>query len=541
MTATPSEPTEATRSKVQALDAWLEYGSELLNPILIKESRQSLKSRQFVITFGLLLLCVWGWTAISVASIQSSGVRADAGVNVFPGYLFILVVPLMVIVPFSAFRSLAGEREDGTYELVSITSLAAPHIIRGKLASAMLQVMVYFSVTAPCIAFTYMLRGIDLGTITVTLGYTMLFSFALTCTALLLAASVRSIHWQILMTVITLVSLSIAAFTWMAFLIDGPSLLRRGVDFRDPDTWEINGFLISMLIVLSLLFLTAAVAQLRFASDNRSTRLRIMLLVVQSVFLGWMVYLTQSHDEEELLFVMSITGTVFWAIAGAMMTGERPVLSPRVRRSLPESFLGRMAFTWFNPGSASGYVFAVVNAASVYLAMLFLYAQHSSSNWFYPRMMLGAGLGVLYMAAYLGLGNLLLNLLRRHAQFSPIVALMIQSLLAVSGIMAPMLMHLVIFWNQRLEYSALQVSNWFWTIGHVSFRRTSLTIDAFAILLAVGGAAGLMFVINLLLAARQVRALREETPERVLAEERAIKGIPDAPPQPEAPRNPFED
>ena len=38
------------------------------------------------------------------------------------GYYCILAFPLLVIVPFSAFRSLAAEREDGTYELLSITT-----------------------------------------------------------------------------------------------------------------------------------------------------------------------------------------------------------------------------------------------------------------------------------------------------------------------------------------------------------------------------------------------------------------------------------
>ena len=81
------------------------------------------------------------------------------------GYYAVLSVPLLIVVPYAAFRSLAGEWEDGTFELLSITALSARQIVTGKLASAILQMMVYYSALAPCIAFTYLLRGIDIITV----------------------------------------------------------------------------------------------------------------------------------------------------------------------------------------------------------------------------------------------------------------------------------------------------------------------------------------------------------------------------------------
>jgi len=61
-------PPPATRhyspGRAERLLVWL---GERLNPILVKEARQSLKSRQFVITFGLLLLCGWVWSFLGVA------------------------------------------------------------------------------------------------------------------------------------------------------------------------------------------------------------------------------------------------------------------------------------------------------------------------------------------------------------------------------------------------------------------------------------------------------------------------------------------
>ena len=95
------------------------------------------------------------------------------------GYFVVLCVPVLLIVPFAAFRSIAAEREDGTFELLSITSLSSWQIVTGKLGSAIIQMLVYFSALAPCIAFTYMLRGIDLPSIAFLLFYTFTASVVL--------------------------------------------------------------------------------------------------------------------------------------------------------------------------------------------------------------------------------------------------------------------------------------------------------------------------------------------------------------------------
>jgi hypothetical protein len=100
---------------------------------------------------------------------------AEGAEMLFPYYL-ILAFALLVVVPFGAFRSLAAELEDHTYELLSITTLGARQIISGKLASSFLQMLVYLSAIAPCIAFTYLLRGVDIRTILMLIFDTVLAS-----------------------------------------------------------------------------------------------------------------------------------------------------------------------------------------------------------------------------------------------------------------------------------------------------------------------------------------------------------------------------
>ena len=87
-----------------------------LNPILVKEARQAMKSRQFVVTFSLLLICGWLWTVLFVVSGLPAIFFAPVGPGVLVGYYVVLSVPLLIVVPYAAFRSLAGEWEDGTFE-----------------------------------------------------------------------------------------------------------------------------------------------------------------------------------------------------------------------------------------------------------------------------------------------------------------------------------------------------------------------------------------------------------------------------------------
>src|SRR6476619_5295747 len=138
-----------------AVERFLVYAGDWLNPILVKETRQALKSFQFTVTFILLLIACWIVTMGGVAIVGPRIFLAAEGGSLMLWYYGILAFPLAVVVPYEAFRSLAAEREDNTYDLLSITTLRSRQIIAGKLGSAVVQMAVYFSAITPCIAFTY--------------------------------------------------------------------------------------------------------------------------------------------------------------------------------------------------------------------------------------------------------------------------------------------------------------------------------------------------------------------------------------------------
>src|SRR6185437_11493038 len=97
--ALPVEQAPAARSAAwrDRLEGGLVWLGDRLNPILVKETRQALKSRQFVVTFILVLFLAWAWSIFGVAIIGPSIRYAASGLYMFNGYYVILAVPLMVI------------------------------------------------------------------------------------------------------------------------------------------------------------------------------------------------------------------------------------------------------------------------------------------------------------------------------------------------------------------------------------------------------------------------------------------------------------
>src|SRR3954451_19814447 len=73
-------------SRVEAL---LDGIGDRLNPILVKEARQAMKSRQFVVTFSLLLIGGWAWTVLFIAAGIPAIYYSPVGPALLRGYFLV--------------------------------------------------------------------------------------------------------------------------------------------------------------------------------------------------------------------------------------------------------------------------------------------------------------------------------------------------------------------------------------------------------------------------------------------------------------------
>lgn len=360
-----ADSTSSLEFQVSKLDSILDPLSDWFSSILIKEARQAVKSRQFVWTYVLQLVLVAVWTATGFAWIEN-----DLGIGLLVGYFIILGFPLAVIIPFSGYRSLAREFEDGTIRLISITTMKPRQIVLGKLGSALIQLVMYLAVLAPCICFTYLLQGVSIGTIFLGLSFSVGGSIFLTIFGLFLAGSFRSRALGVGVSVVFSIALGFVYFLWIVFCFEMSEGRMGG--FGSEEYILATGFIFSVGST-ALILLASVVAQISFPSDNRSTLIRIMMLIQQTLFFAWMCQLISLEpffpDAPKVLLM--VTGH-YWLLMGFMMCGESSDLSRRVRRSLPESLVGRLFLSLLMPGSGRGFLFALANIWAAFLFVILL-------------------------------------------------------------------------------------------------------------------------------------------------------------------------
>ena len=318
--AGPAETAAAPVALWDRVEALLLRASDRLNPILVKEARQALRSRQFVITFFLMLAAGWLWSIIGLASIGPAVYYTAEGPQMLFVYHLILSFPLLVVAPYAAFHSLSSERNDRTYELLSITALGARQILSGKLCAIALQMIVYLSAIFPCLAFTYLLRGLDIFTILLVVAYTCGLSLALSVTGLLLGAIAPLRQRHIGLSVVLAVVL-FGAF-WADNLWTSQIVYFGGLTIETPNFWTIQFVLLTTFLNYFAIMFLAARSQLLTVSENRSTALRRALVVAQLSFVTWIAWAQMTWGGDELVFVLIYFSAVGWFAAGMFLTGE---------------------------------------------------------------------------------------------------------------------------------------------------------------------------------------------------------------------------
>jgi hypothetical protein len=523
-----------------AVERFLVFAGDWLNPILVKETRQALKSFQFTVTFVLLLIACWIVTMGGVALVGPRIYYAAEGSTLMLWYYGILAFPLAVVVPYAAFRSLAAEREDNTYDLLSITALRPRQIISGKLGSSVVQMGVFFSAITPCLAFTYLLRGIDLPTIALLVAYLFFWSLGLSMIGILLATLTKRRFAHVFLSV-GFVGVLLWLF-WKAIIEMSIPMIQLSYSYLGSSDFWIGVLIIATFYVtLFALAYFAASGMITFASENRSTPLRICMLVQAGAIVGWMAFAwIQSGYELFVVVILAMIAVIYWYVMGTMLTAERPGMSQRVKRRLPQSMLGRMFFSWLNPGPASGYMFVVASAMAVailcFLAMLFSTrtgpsgARSPNPDEVFYLLVIGWS----YLVAYLGIGLLVIGMLRQFAVVTMLACVLIHFLLLLGGFGIPYAIKSMSMELRDADYTFLQITDPFWSLYHVAC--DGVILDTFKLLVIIPSVAICVLLANLPNVIRELRVVREAAPKRVLEDEAELHPLPET-----LPSNPWDE
>ncbi|MCH8830484.1 MAG: ABC transporter permease, partial [Planctomycetes bacterium] len=360
---------------------WYNRASDFFNAILIKESRQAFKSRQFVTIFMLLLAISW---VVSVFGLLNSGDALEygsVGPDFFYRFYIVLAFATVLVVPFNAFRSLLSERDLNTYDLLSITTLSPKQIVWGKLLSSVVQLFVFYSAVTPFIAFASLMQGFSAPTAAYILVATMLASVFLSMAALMLSTFARHKALQGLVTVVVLSGLVSAFFqtAWLVYeVID-----RDTISVADPEFWWRTGFVLAALASYFILFQKITITQLTFEADNRSTGIRVVTSC--QFWLLWAAYggfvlIRQQPMDPIVVQILAIVSALHWSAVGLFLTTEEDFLSRRVHREIPRRTIWRWLKGPFLPGGARGYLFVLLHLVALWLIVVLCQAVMSSTT-----------------------------------------------------------------------------------------------------------------------------------------------------------------
>lgn len=356
------------------IDQLMDRGSDLFNPILVKEVRQALKSRQFIITFLLLLGSAW---IVTVGGLAWTGPMVEytpAGYRFFMGYYFVLCVAAHIIVPIAAYRSLLAERDFNTFDLLSITLLKPRQMVWGKLLGALLQVLMFFSAIAPFVAFTSLMDGFDLPRALLLMGGTLCLSLGSSMLGLMLATVTRQRHLQGIVSMMFLGGLVSGFFAFQAAVV-GENAVGQ-IDF-DGDFWRVLGTSLLIGVSYVLLFQEVAVSQLTFESDNRSSGVRIIATVQ---YLCWLIGLPLAARHftngamlaDPVVSIYCVGAALHWTALGLSFVVEPDPLSRRLKRRLPANGLVRLLIAPWLPGGSRGFLLLLVQLMLLQYAVGFL-------------------------------------------------------------------------------------------------------------------------------------------------------------------------
>jgi hypothetical protein len=515
-----------------AWQRWWSWLSERANPIVVKEARQSLNSRQFTLCFAITLIAVLTWTLFAIVIQLPQMYYVPGGQLMLSGFMVILAFPLLLVIPFSAFRSMVIESEERTFELVSISALSAGQIVNGKMFSAVLQSLVYLSTLTPCFVITYLLRGVALSSIIYYLLFTLLQSLLLTAIGIFVASVGRLKFLQVIASIFMLGLLLLVIIYWCAFSIS--TLV----------WWSSMGkfgpivccALASITAVLLPVLLRSATAAIDFPSENHALPLRIRMLLLIAVCMGWALWTTVVVEQEDFGIFMVVCFLILFLTAGAFVSSERGVLSMRAQRTLPTTLVGRLWMTWFYPGAGLGYLFLVSLYTSCQAAWIILgevgitFPIEAKDIYFVDRLATGlfswatsldpsqltttALAAWSYFVFYSGLNRLLMMAIPKRIVGRMVIGPILQALVVLAGCLLPLTVVMLVNEFKPFDYGWHHALNIPWTLIEINTQAQS-TLESVAIIFVL---AALMLGINILLCGRDVMLVRVNLPERLQSE-----------------------
>ncbi len=296
---------------------------ERLNPIIVKEVRQGLRTRTFWIFFGLMLLSCLVISLVAFAA--NDGAGHESGQATFIAFFVCLAAVQFFVIPYTAYRSMSREREDETWVLLTLTGLGPRRILAGKIGSFVLQGLLYASAAAPFLLFSYYLNGIDLPTIVASVVVAGGYTLFLTSTAVSLATLAESRLVRGLLHFALLGLLFWGLFAGIAASVSVAEAMRSSSSHA---YWVSAGAVLFGLVTTAVLLFELSAARLSLPTESyaRGARLVFVLQVLGAA--GFFFAAQALGGASEALGIGAVAICLYVAVVGTFVLADRDGMAP---------------------------------------------------------------------------------------------------------------------------------------------------------------------------------------------------------------------
>ena len=345
----------------------LDVLSDRLSPVVVKEVRQFVRSREFVASFATSLLI-----ALLIAffgSMQALAGSRAAGQWTFTTLTACLALLGLAVVPLGAFTTLRTERLEQTLELISLTTMSPRRIVVGKLAAQAVKLVTFFAVMMPFIATSFLLGGVDFVTILTTMVTVFLMSLWVAAAALFASTMFRSRLLSGLafgvIAVVVFIGYNASPMLFLAFRFGSPAAVFAGASASATGRWWAYAAMVVFCLVTMMNLVLLAESRLALPTENRASVLRLGFLVQFLLIVAWPLrWMFQSATfTTQSLQALTVFGGLHLALIAAFAVTEGLALpDPRVA---PPSWLRRWKWLQpvFGPGGSRAALYVLLQMA----------------------------------------------------------------------------------------------------------------------------------------------------------------------------------
>ena len=456
--------------------------SDRLNPILVREVQQAVKGR----VFPLMILLALSISVVIAVVVAAEYVEGRTGRSAFDAGMATLVPLVFFIIPMQAYNSMRTELKGGIVEQLLLSRLSPSAVLSGKLQAAMVQFLLYVSVLAPLLATSYLLRGVDLPTIAISLLFALVLSVAATAFAVSSAAQGVVPALQPIANLGVAFGLGVATISLISFAVSGAYSASVGWLLRSSQFGMITSGILMMAIVSTVLSWLSARTFLLHAFENKSTAFRIFLFTMPVLAYGWMLLFVSSSTWSQAFVGLTFGLLIAGIIVGVFMVTEQKKLSPRVHAHVPANALQARLLAPLLPGRDRGLLCFTLYAGLMLLIGACFWPSSGRGLPFYLADRVAVfGLGSLaYAMVYLGIGRWLRDRLPDTLQGNHAGRFLLPVVLFLF-IIVPVLVDVVMRGDVR-NWHIGHIMNPFWTLEEWSTQWDSVQWVVFpALLLAV--------------------------------------------------------